>query len=54
MGTDKEKINDLYIRIRNFDFPECESPDMRDLVKEVKEGFLIILKGIKDGTKKIS
>lgn len=54
MGTDKDKINDLYIRIRDFNFPECESETMRELVSEVKEGFEIILKGIRDGAEKIS
>lgn len=54
MGTDKDKINDLYTRIRDFDFPVCESPDMQDLVQEIKEGFSIILKGIKDGAEKTS
>lgn len=52
--TDKEKINDLYLRIRDFKFPECEDDNMRQLVSEVKEGFNIILNGIKNGTKKIS
>jgi len=52
--SDKEKINDLYIRIRDFKFPECDNKEMKQLVSEVKEGFKIILKGIKDGTKKIS
>ena len=52
--SDKEKINDLYIRIRDFTFPECDDEEMKQLVSEVKEGFKIILKGIKNGTKKIS
>ena len=52
--SDKQKINDLYIRIRDFKFPVCESETMKELVKEVKEGFDIILIGIKNGTKKIS
>lgn len=52
--SDKEKINDLYIRIRDFTFPECDGEEMKQLVSEVKEGFQIILKGIKNGTKKIS
>lgn len=52
MATDKEKINDLYARIRDFNFPECESEQMKQLVSEVKEGFEIILKGIKDGCKR--
>lgn len=54
MGADKEKINDLYIRIRDFDFPECESENAQQLVTEIKEGFKIILKGIKDAAKKNS
>lgn len=54
MGADKQKINDLYIRIRDFEFPECESENAKQLVSEIKEGFEIILKGIKDAAKKIS
>lgn len=54
MGTDQQKMNDLYIRIRDFEFPECESENAKQLVSEIKEGFGIILKGIKDAAKKNS
>lgn len=54
MGTDKEKLNDMFTRIRNFDFPVCESENAKQVVSEIKEGFGIILKGIKDAAKKIS
>ena len=54
MENDKQKINDLYTRIRDFDFPVCESENAKQLVSEIKEGFGIILKGIKDAAKKIS
>lgn len=45
--TDKEKINDLYIRVRDFPFPECDDEDLKHIVKEAKEGFEIILDYIK-------
>ena len=53
MGKDKEIINNLYARIRDFQFDECESEEMKQLTEEVKEGFKIILKGIKSAVKKI-
>ncbi|CDS94448.1 hypothetical protein BN1088_1431968 [Sphingobacterium sp. PM2-P1-29] len=43
--TDIEKVNNLYSRIKEFDFPECQDENLAQLVTEVKEGFQIILKG---------
>ena len=53
MENDKETINNLYARIRDFQFEECESKEMKQLTEEVKEGFKIILKGIKYSVKNI-
>lgn len=53
MENDKEIINNLYLRIRDFHFDECESKEMKQLTEEVKEGFKIILKGIKYAVKNI-
>ncbi|TCV17104.1 hypothetical protein EDC17_101121 [Sphingobacterium alimentarium] len=47
--TDNEKINDMFLRIQNFDFPSCDNPQFIQLVSEVKEGFDIILKGVRAG-----
>ena len=44
--TDIDKINNLYSRIKSFEFPDCENEDFKKLVMEVSEGFLIIQKGI--------
>ena len=44
--TDNQKINDLFSRIKNFDFPDCQSVDFKQLVSEVQEGFQIIQRGI--------
>ncbi|WP_196934890.1 hypothetical protein [Sphingobacterium hungaricum] len=44
--TDQEKINNLYSRIKGFEFPECEDENFQNLVNEIKEGFDIILKGL--------
>lgn len=54
MGTDKEKLNDLFARIRGFEFPECETDDGKQVVKEIKEGFDIILTGMKDAAKQVN
>jgi len=51
--TDIEKINEMFVRIQNFDFPKCEDPDFIQLVSEVKEGFEIILKGMRAGANNI-
>lgn len=51
--TDNEKINDMFLRIQNFDFPTCEDPLFIQLVSEVREGFDIILKGVRAGANKI-
>ena len=47
--TDNAKINEMFLRIQNFDFPTCEDPKFIQLVSEVKEGFEIILKGVRAG-----
>lgn len=44
--TDNEKINEMFMRLQNFEFPECNDAHFAQLVEEVKEGFLIIRKGI--------
>lgn len=47
LAPDKEKINALYIQIRDFSFPECESDEAKVIITEIQEGFKIILEGIK-------
>ncbi|GGH24795.1 hypothetical protein GCM10011418_32960 [Sphingobacterium alkalisoli] len=44
--TDSDKLNYLYSRIRDFEFPECEDPDYQQVVDEIKEGFQIIINGL--------
>lgn len=47
LAPDKEKINALYISIRDFAFPECQTPEANQIIKDVQEGMKIILGGIK-------
>lgn len=44
--TDNDKINDLFLRLQNFEFPKCQDSQFAQLVSEVKEGFSIMQKGI--------
>ncbi len=44
--TDNDKLNNLYSRIKDFEFPECEDSQYQQLVQEVKQGFQIITNGI--------
>lgn len=51
--TDNEKINDMFLRIQNFEFPECQDRQFAQLVSEVKEGFSIMQKGIMEAAQYI-
>lgn len=51
--TDIEKVNNLYSRIKDFDFPECQDENLSKLVTEVKEGFQIILTGFSAASENI-
>lgn len=51
LAPDKEKINALFLAIKNFDFPECESEEAKQIIIEVKQGFELILNGIKSAAK---
>lgn len=44
--TDNDKINNLYSRIKNFELPECEDENFKQLISEVEEGLQIIQRGI--------
>lgn len=44
--TDNDKLNNLFFRIRDFEFPECEDPECQQLVDEIQEGFQIIKNGL--------
>lgn len=50
-APDKEKINTLFIAIRDFNFPECETKEAAQIIADVKEGFKIVLEGIKNKAK---
>lgn len=52
--TDRDRMNNLFTRIRQFEFPECESEEARQVVTEIKEGFQIILEGIKTAAKNLT
>lgn len=47
LAPDKEKINALYISIRDFAFPECQTEEAKAIIADIKDGFKIILEGIK-------
>lgn len=51
LAPDKEKINALFIAIRDFNFPECETKEATQIIADVKEGFKIVLEGIKNKAK---
>lgn len=51
LAPDKEKINALFISIRDFAFPECSTPEAKQIISDVQEGMKIILQGIKDKSK---
>lgn len=51
LAPDKEKINALFISIRDFKFPEVESEEAKKIVQEVQDGMKIILTGIKNLSK---
>lgn len=44
--TDQDKLNNLYFRIKNFEFPECDDPIYHQVIEEIKEGFKIIENGL--------
>lgn len=43
----------MFLRIQNFEFPQCEDENFAQLVSEVKEGFQIIQKGVRDAASTI-
>lgn len=51
LAPDKEKINALFISIRDFAFPECSTQEAKQIIADVQEGMKIILQGIKDKSK---
>ena len=51
LAPDKEKINALFIAIRDFNFSECETKEAAQIIADVKEGFKIVLEGIKNKAK---
>lgn len=51
LAPDKEKINALFLSIKNFEFPNCESEEASQIITEVKQGFELILNGIKTAAK---
>ena len=53
LAPDKEKINALFISIRDFKFPECETTEARIIISDIQEGFKIILAGIKEKSKSL-
>lgn len=53
LAPDKDKINALFIAIRDFQFPEVESEDAKKIVSEVQDGMKIILTGIKNLSKSL-
>lgn len=52
--TDQERLNNLFVRIRDFEFPECETDEANQIVSEIKEGFQIILKGMQDAANNLT
>lgn len=53
LAPDKEKINALFISIRDFQFPECKTAEAKQIIIDVQEGMKIILAGIKDKSSKL-
>lgn len=53
LAPDKDKINALFIAIRDFQFPEVESAEAKKIVSEVQDGMKIILTGIKNLSKEL-
>ncbi|WP_437918561.1 hypothetical protein [Sphingobacterium sp. LRF_L2] len=51
--TDQDKLNNLYFRIKNFEFPECEDALYHQVIEELKEGFKIIENGLLVATQNI-
>lgn len=53
LAPDKEKINALYLLIKNFEFPEVQDQDSKKIVESVKKSFDDILKNIVIEAKKL-
>lgn len=51
LAPDKEKINKLFLEIKAFEFPDVQTPEALAIINDIKEGFAIILQGIKDKAK---
>lgn len=51
LAPDKEKINTLYIEIRDFKFPDVQTEEAKKIISDIKEGFEIMLAVIKDKAK---
>ena len=49
--TDKEKINNLYLAIKNIEIPDFENPTAIAIGSLVKDAIKIVLQGIKDNAK---
>lgn len=53
LAPDKEKINALFLAIKGFDFPECESEEAKAIIKDVKTVFEVALTNIKASASKL-
>ena len=53
LAPDKEKINALFLAIRDFEFPECESEEAKSIITEVKTVFVVALNNIKASATKL-
>lgn len=51
LAPDKEKINALFIAIRDFNFPECETKEAAQIIADVKNEFDAVLENIKNKAK---
>lgn len=47
LAPDKEKINALFLAIKNFEFPECESEEAKSIITDVQTVFGVALNNIK-------
>lgn len=53
LAPDKEKINLLYVAIRDFSFPETQTPEATKIITDIKESFDFLLKMIKESAKSL-
>lgn len=53
LAPDKEKINALYVQIRDFKFPEVTTDEANKIISDVKESFAFLLTAIKEQAKSL-